>query len=86
VGRDFAVSLEPALEKGLMAFVDNAALAGQPARPMARQMRMAGLRPKIVWVTCVSMPSGAIVAVFPEGDLPDGAEVTIQAAAPPVDP
>jgi hypothetical protein len=69
-----------------MAFVDNAALAGRAARPVVRQMRMAGLRPKIVWVTSVSVPSGAILAVFPEGHLPDGAEVTIQAAAPPVDP
>ena len=69
-----------------MAFVDNAALAGQPARPVVRQMRQAGLRPKIQWVTGVPMPSGAIVAVFPEGHLPDGAEVTIQAVAPPADP
>ena len=69
-----------------MIFVDNAALTGQPARPIVRQMRQEGLRPKIQWVTGVPMPSGAIVAVFPEGHLPDGAEVIIQAVAPPVDP
>ena len=67
-----------------MAFVDNAALAGQPARPVVREMRRAGLRPKIVWVTGTPMPSGAIVSVSPEGYLPDGTEVTIEAVAPPV--
>jgi hypothetical protein len=69
-----------------MAFVDSAALAGQPARSAVREMRRAGLRPKVVWVTGESMPSGAIVAVFPEGQLPDGAEVTVEAVAPPAGP
>src|SRR5580704_13581929 len=67
-----------------MAIVDEAALAGQPAGPVLRQLRRAGLRPSLVWVPDGHLAAGTVVSVRPAGQVPAGGAVTVTTAmAPP---
>lgn len=56
-------------------------LIGQPARPVVRQLRQAGLLPRIEWSNVGDVPPGTIVAVKPSGDVEPGTVVTITVAA-----
>jgi hypothetical protein len=78
-------------ESGIMTIVhsgavSSAALAGQPARPVVRQLRRDGLQVCIEWAPAQgSAPTGTIIAVSPEGVVEAGAVVTLTVAAPPGD-
>jgi hypothetical protein len=67
-----------------MVMVDEAALAGQPAGPVLRQLRRAGLRPSVVWVPDGHLAAGTVVSVRPAGQVLAGGTVTVTTAmAPP---
>lgn len=60
--------------------VIDAALIGQPARPVVRQLRQAGVVPRVEWSHVADVPAGTIIAVKPEGDVGQGTVVTITVA------
>lgn len=60
--------------------VIDAGLIGQPARPVVRQLRQAGLVPRVEWSHVADVPAGTIIAVKPEGDVGQGTVVTITVA------
>lgn len=62
-------------------FVINAALVGQPARPVVRQLRQAGLVPRVEWSYVGDVPAGTVIAVKPKGDVEPGTVVTLTVAA-----
>jgi hypothetical protein len=72
-----AVSGVPAAR---MAMVDDAALAGQPAGPVLRQLRRAGLQPSVV--RAPSVPR-AFISVRPLGQVLAGGTVTVTTAVAP---
>ncbi len=61
--------------------VIDAGLIGQPARPVVRQLRQAGLVPRIEWSQAGHVPAGTVVAVCPEGDVEPGTVITVTVAA-----
>jgi hypothetical protein len=61
--------------------VIEARFIGQPARPIVRQLRQAGLVPKVEWSYERRVPAGTIIAIEPEGDLLPGTVVTVTVAA-----
>lgn len=64
--------------------VSSAVLAGQPARPVVRQLRQDGLRVRVEWVFAPApMLAGTIISVSPEGVLQAGTAITVRIAAPP---
>ena len=67
-----------------MVMVDEAALGGQPAGPVLRQLRRAGLRPSVVWVPDGHLAPGTVISVRPAGQVLVGGTVTVTTAmAPP---
>jgi hypothetical protein len=63
--------------------LSNAAMAGQPARPVVRRLRQDGLRVRVEWAPAPGpMVVGTIISVSPEGVLEVGTVVTIRVAAP----
>jgi PASTA domain len=66
-------------------FVIDARLIGQQARPIVRQLRKAGLVPKVEWSYVGQVPTGTIIAIKPEGGLVPGTVVTVTVAAPESD-
>ena len=67
-----------------MVIVDDAALAGQPAGPVLRQLRRAGLRPSVVRVADGHLAPGTVISVRPAGQVRVGGTVTVTTAiAPP---
>jgi hypothetical protein len=67
-----------------MVMVDDAALAGQPAGPVLRQLRRAGLQPSVVWVPDGHLAPGTVISVRPAGQVLAGGAVTVTTAiAPP---
>jgi beta-lactam-binding protein with PASTA domain len=56
-------------------------LIGQPARPVVRQLRQAGLVPRVEWSHVGDVPAGTVIAVRPKGDVAPGTVVTITVAA-----
>lgn len=64
-----------------MTTVIEARFIGQPARPIVRQLRQAGLVPKVEWSYERRVPAGTIIAIEPEGDLLPGTVVTVTVAA-----
>ena len=67
-----------------MVIVDDAALAGQPAGPVLRQLRRAGLRPSVVRVPDGHLAPGTVISVRPAGQVLVGGTVTVTTAiAPP---
>ena len=67
-----------------MVIVDDAALAGQPAGPVLRQLRRAGLRPGVVRVPDGHLAAGTVISVRPAGQVLVGGTVTVTTAiAPP---
>jgi beta-lactam-binding protein with PASTA domain len=58
-----------------------ARLIGQQARPVVRQLRQAGLVPRVEWSYVGQVPAGTIIAIKPEGDLVPGTVVTVTVAA-----
>jgi hypothetical protein len=63
------------------AVVIDARLIGQPARPVVRQLRQAGLVPKVKWSYAGHIPAGTIIAISPAGELQPGTVVTVIVAA-----
>jgi hypothetical protein len=61
--------------------VIDARLIGQPARPVVRELRQAGLVPKVEWSYARHVPAGTIIAISPAGDLRPGTVVTVIVAA-----
>ena len=61
--------------------VIEARFIGQRARPIVRQLRQAGLVPKVEWSYERRVPAGTIIAIKPEGDLLPGTVVTVTVAA-----
>lgn len=61
--------------------VIDAGLIGQPARPVVRRLRQAGLLPRVEWSHVGDVPAGTIIAVKPKGDVGPGTVVTITVAA-----
>ena len=59
----------------------DAGLIGQPARPVVRELRQAGLVPRIEWTHIGGVPAGTIIAVKPRGDVAPGTVVIITVAA-----
>ena len=59
----------------------NPELIGQPARPVVRQLRAAGLVPRVEWSYAGQVPAGTVLGVRPEGDLEPGTVVTVTVAA-----
>ena len=57
--------------------VIDAGLIGQPARPVVRQLRQAGLVPRVEWSHAGDVPAGTIIAVKPKGDVGQGTVVTV---------
>jgi hypothetical protein len=55
---------------------------GQPARPVVRRLRQAGLVPMVEWSEAGLVPAGTIIAISPAGDLQPGTVVTVTVAAP----
>jgi len=67
-----------------MVMVDDAALAGQPAGPVLRQLRRAGLQPSVVRVPDGHLAAGTVISVRPAGQVLAGRTVTVTTAmAPP---
>lgn len=64
------------------AIVIDARFIGQPARPVVRQLRQAGLVPNVEWSDAGQVPAGTIIAISPAGDLQPGTVVTVTVAAP----
>lgn len=64
-----------------MTIVIDAGLIGQPARPVVRQLRQAGLVPRVEWSHVGEIPAGTVIAVSPKGDVEKGTVVTITVAA-----
>ena len=76
-----AVSGVPAAR---MVMVGDAALAGQPAGPVLRQLRRAGLQPSVVRVPDGHLAPGTVISVRPAGQVLVGGTVTVTTAiAPP---
>jgi hypothetical protein len=67
------------------AIVIDARLVGQPARPIVRRLRQAGLVPKVEWSNAGHTPAGTIIAISPAGALEPGTVVTVIVAAPESD-
>ena len=65
--------------------VIDAGLIGLPARPVVRQLRQAGLVPRVEWSQVGDVPAGTVIAVKPKGDVEPGTVVTITVAALPSD-
>ncbi len=61
--------------------VIDAGLIGQPARPVVRQLRQAGLVPRVEWSYVGNVPAGTVIAVKPRGDVEPGTVVTVTVAA-----
>lgn len=59
----------------------DARLIGQPARPVVRQLRQAGLKPRVQWSHISDVPAGTVIAVSPEGPVRPGTIVTLTVAA-----
>jgi serine/threonine-protein kinase len=67
-----------------MIIVDDAALAGQPADPVLRQLRRADLQPSVVRVPDGHLAPGTVISVRPAGQVLAGGTVTVTTAiAPP---
>lgn len=64
-----------------MPIVIGAGLIGQQARPVVRQLRQAGLVPRVEWSYVGDVPAGTVIAVRPKGDVPPGTVVTVVVAA-----
>jgi serine/threonine-protein kinase len=64
-----------------MVTVDEAALAGQPADRVLRQLRQAGLRPALAQMPDGRLPPGTVISVQPAGQVPAGSAVTVTAAS-----
>ena len=67
-----------------MVIVDDAALAGQPAGPVLRQLRRAGLRPSVVRVPDGHLAPGTVISVRPAGQVLAGGTVTVTTAIAPL--
>jgi hypothetical protein len=65
-----------------MVIVDGA-LAGQPAGPVLRQLRRAGLQPSVVWVPDGHLAPGTVISVRPAGRVLVGGTVTVTTAITP---
>jgi hypothetical protein len=63
------------------AILIDARLIGQPARPVVRRLRQAGLVPKVEWSDAGQIPAGTIIAINPVGNLEQGTVVTVIVAA-----
>lgn len=61
--------------------VIDAGLIGQQARPVVRQLRQAGLVPRVEWSQVGHVPAGTVISVKPNGDVEPGTVVTITVAA-----
>lgn len=61
--------------------VIDAGLIGQPARPVVRHLRQAGLVPRVEWSHVGGVPAGTVIAVKPKGDVGPGTVITITVAA-----
>jgi hypothetical protein len=57
-------------------------LIGQPARPVVRQLRQAGVVPCVEWSQAGDVPAGTVIGVKPRGDVELGTVVTVTVAAP----
>ncbi len=66
-----------------MVMVDEAALAGQPAGPVLRQLRRAGLRPSVVRVPDGHLAPGTVISVRPAGQVLARRTVTVTTATAP---
>jgi hypothetical protein len=66
-----------------MVMVDEAALAGQPAGPVLRQLRRAGLRPSVVRVPDAHLAPGTVISVRPASQVLAGRTVTVTTATAP---
>jgi hypothetical protein len=56
-------------------------LIGQPARPVVRQLRQAGLIPRVEWSYVGDVPAGTVIAVSPKGGVEQGTVVIVTVAA-----
>jgi hypothetical protein len=54
---------------------------GQPARPVVRLLRRAGLVPRVEWSHVGDIPVGTVIAVRPRGNVESGTIVTLTVAA-----
>jgi len=61
--------------------VIDASLIGQSARPVVRQLRQAGLVPRVEWYHIGHIPAGTVIGVWPKGDVEPGTVVTVTVAA-----
>jgi hypothetical protein len=61
--------------------VIDADLIGQPARPVVRKLRQAGLVPRVEWSHVGAVPAGTVIAVSPKGGVKPGTVVTVTVAA-----
>ena len=59
----------------------SAGLIGQPARPVVRQLRDAGLVPRVEWSYAGDVPVGTVIALQPAGDVEPGTVITVTVAA-----
>jgi len=60
-----------------------AELIGQSARPVVRQLREAGLVPRVEWSNVGQIPAGTVIGVRPEGNVAPGTIITVTVAALP---
>jgi eukaryotic-like serine/threonine-protein kinase len=63
--------------------VSDAAQAGQPVSEVSRRLRLAGLRPRIVWAIDALQAPDTVITVQPVGRVPVGSVVTLTAALRP---
>jgi hypothetical protein len=61
--------------------VIDAGLIGQPARPVVRRLRQAGLVPRAEWSPVGHVPAGTVITVRPRGDVEPGTVVIVTVAA-----
>ncbi len=66
-----------------MTITINAGLIGQPARPVVRQLRDAGLVPRVEWAYAQDVVAGTVIALRPAGDVELGTVVTVTVAGLP---
>ena len=63
--------------------VVRAELIGRQARPVVRQLREAGLVPRVEWANVGQIPAGTVIGVRPEGNVAPGTVITVTVAALP---
>ena len=66
-----------------MVSVDEAALTGQPADAVFRQLRQSGLQPRLVSEAEGHLSPGTVISVSPAGQVPAGSTVTVTVAVAP---